>query len=142
MHNILIVEANEIYSDILLETLSNRNYFKPVVCSTGYPALEAVELKHFDLIIIDADLPYLSGIKTAMSIKKRIGPNKTPFVIISQGEENELRGFISIGVAGFIKEPLKKTQIADVISKVLVEWKGEKDNIKSILDYKNSAFQK
>ena len=81
-------------------------------------------------------MPYLSGLKTAMSLKKRIGPDKTPFVIISQGEENELRGFVSIGVAGFIREPLKKTQIADVVSRVLVEWKGEKDNCKSINDYK------
>ncbi len=136
MHNILIIEANEIYSDTLLSTLANKNYFKPVVCTTGYPAIEAVELKHFDLIIVDSDLPYLSGLKTAMSLKKRIGPDKTPFVIISQGEENELRGFVSIGVAGFIREPLKKTQIADVVSRVLVEWKGEKDNCKSINDYK------
>ncbi|PIR12688.1 MAG: two-component system response regulator, partial [Flavobacteriales bacterium CG11_big_fil_rev_8_21_14_0_20_35_7] len=67
--------------------LENKNY-KITSCNNGYEAIEMVALKPFDIVLLDENMPGLSGLETLSEIKS-INPN-LPVIMITKSEEEFL----------------------------------------------------
>ena len=64
--------------------LENKNYIV-TPCNSGYEALELIEEKGFDVVLLDENMPGLSGLETLSQIKN-IKAN-LPIIMITKSEE-------------------------------------------------------
>lgn len=135
MINILAVENDRLNASQIYSALSDRSRYHLAICELGYTALEAVSQKRFDLIIIARDLPYLSGFKTAQTIRRRIGMNVSPFIITAPSfNRDDVEEFISTGVFDFWEEPLR-TQRIRLAADSSPQWQGTQDNLLNYKEY-------
>lgn len=136
MINILAVENNQRTASRIYSALSDRSRYHLAIVESGYTALEAISLKKFDLIIIDRDLSFLSGYKTALSLRKRLGDDKSPFVIVGYNfTRDEVEDFIPTGVFDFWQPTVSVQRMRLTVDTVAEGWRSDNDNLKNYGEY-------
>ncbi len=136
MINILAVEQDQQLASVIYYALSDKSCYHLAVVGSGYTALEAIEKKKFDLIIIARDISYMNGFKTATKIRERIGFEVSPFVITApEFSQEDVEEFLPLGVFDFWEMPVSPQRIrlaADMVGKY---WKSGKDNLASYREF-------
>lgn len=84
--------------------------------NNGYDALERCTEKAFDLILLDENMPGLSGLETLQRIKS-IAPS-TPVVMVTKSEEeNIMEQAIGQQIADYLIKPVNPIQILSTLKK-------------------------
>ena len=97
--------------------LKNKGY-ELVTVNNGRDALELVEAQHFDLIILDENMPGLTGLETLSRIKQ-VTP-LTPVIMITKSEEeNIMDQAVGNKIADYLIKPVNPNQILLSIKKNL-----------------------
>ncbi len=89
-----------------------------VTVSNGTDALDQVEKNRFDLIILDENMPGLSGLET-LSIIKQTQPDVPVIMITKSEEENIMNQAIGNKIADYLIKPVNPNQILLSIKKNL-----------------------
>ena len=83
---------------------------------SGDEALDILEVKKFDIIFLDENMPGLSGLETLTILKERY-PN-TPVIMITKSEEESImEEAIGSKIADYLIKPVKPSQILLAIKK-------------------------
>ena len=106
--------------------------------SNGRDALDAVENANFDLIILDENMPGISGLETLSQIKVK-QPDVPVIMITKSEEENIMNQAIGNKIADYLIKPVNPNQILLSIKKNL--HSGTLVSQKATLDYQQE-FQK
>ena len=118
-HNkrILAVDNALMFLNSLKKYLANEPY--NLHCeTTGQAALAFLESNSVDLILLDVEMPEISGYELASRIKQR--GIKTPIVIISANTEKEdIEKAEAAGAAGFLGKPFRPSQLIDKIKEYI-----------------------
>ncbi|HEX6160466.1 MAG TPA: response regulator, partial [Thermoanaerobaculia bacterium] len=120
---ILLVEDDVVSSALIEETLAEAN-FDVVAVKDGADALLELGRRQFDLLILDINVPTLSGLKVfEIMLQKGI---ETPalFVTGMQGAEVEARS-LEMGAAGFLRKPVRKEVLLPRIRGILQRSRRE-----------------
>ena len=92
--------------------------YEPVTVNNGHDALELVESRHFDMVILDENMPGLTGLETLQRIKQ-IAP-QTPVIMITKSEEeNIMDQAVGNNIADYLIKPVNPNQILMSIKKNL-----------------------
>ncbi len=92
--------------------------YDPVTVNNGRDALELVAARHFDLVILDENMPGLTGLETLQRIKE-IAP-QTPVIMITKSEEeNIMDQAVGNNIADYLIKPVNPNQILLSIKKNL-----------------------
>ena len=97
--------------------LKNKGYDVMTV-NNGRDALELVESRHFDLIILDENMPGLTGLETLSRIKL-VAPHTPVIMITKSEEENIMNQAIGNKIADYLIKPVNPNQILLSIKKHL-----------------------
>lgn len=114
---ILLVE-DDLVSAALVEGILADGGYEVVTVADGGDALLELGRRHFDLLILDINLPTLSGLQVfEIMIQKRI---ETPalFITAMSGTEVETRS-MEMGAAGFLRKPILKDVLLQKIRGIL-----------------------
>lgn len=88
--------------------------------SNGQDALDRCAEQVFDLILLDENMPGLSGLETLSGIKE-ISPN-TPVVMVTKSEEENLMNqAIGAKIADYLIKPVNPTQILLSLKKTFIK---------------------
>jgi CheY-like chemotaxis protein len=80
-----------------------------------------------DLILLDLDLPYLSGFEVLQALRADDASRSIPVVIITGRPDGEAyERCRRIGFDGFASKPLKREDLLGVVGKVLDAGAGKK----------------
>ena len=122
-YKILLVEdnkANQMFMKLVLKKLK----LKFDIASDGLEAVEAFKQNKYDAILMDENMPNMSGIeatKEILKIEKDKGLKHTPIVALTA---NALKGdrerFISVGMDEYMTKPLDKRKLSDILRKILL----------------------
>jgi DNA-binding response OmpR family regulator len=117
MPHILLVEDFEPVRQSVKETLECEGW-RVETCADGYVA--SVLLKgeaHYDLIILDNELPNLSGLELARRARELPHRKQTPIIMLSASEC--VRDALLAGVNMFLRKPQDIGKIIDTVARLL-----------------------
>ena len=83
--SVLVVENDVETAGQLRDSLKEQSYWVKVT-SSPHDALELAEQIHFDIVLIDAQLPAMNGLEFYLALKK-ISPGSVAIMVSSQEEE-------------------------------------------------------
>jgi len=112
---ILFIDDEVLICNMVSEMLENLGYTINV-CYNGKDAVKIFKKDSYDLVIIDMIMPEMGGKETFLELKK-IDPDI--HAIFSSGHSLNTENIQSSGIKGFIQKPYRKSEILQIISKVL-----------------------
>ncbi|MDO5570698.1 MAG: PglZ domain-containing protein [Bacteroidales bacterium] len=89
--------------------LENKGYELDTV-NNGYDAIDQVEDSSYDLVILDENMPGISGLETLQKIKE-ISPSVPVVMITKSEEENIMNQAIGAKIADYLIKPVNPNQI-------------------------------
>ncbi len=103
MSKILLLEDDEVLSETLVELLESEN-FEITHVLDGEMALEATFINHFDLLLLDVNVPFFNGFELLKSLRE--SEDKTPAIFItSLSDVASLSKGFDVGADDYIKKP-------------------------------------
>ena len=120
---ILVVEDNEINSTIVMRFLTKWG-MEPHLAQDGAIALKKVAAMDFDLILMDLEMPVMSGYDATRAIRAMANPSKRDIPIVALTASamlNVQKKIYSLGMNGFILKPFNPK---DLHEKILELVKG------------------
>jgi len=119
MARILVVDDDPVFNSFLEKALSKLGHHV-VSVGDGLEALGKIYAGKFDLAVIDAILPYVSGIKLLETIKKH-RPITMVVMVSGQADLEIAIDSLHHGAYDFIKKPVRMEELQDVVQNALRE---------------------
>ena len=123
--SILVVDDETVNQKVLMNQLSLQN-FTVTQAFNGFQALDLLEKKTFDLILLDIMMPRLSGYEVCAKIRERHSASELPVIMLTA------RNFVSDLVQGFecgandyLAKPISKNEL---LSRIKTHLKLSKIN--------------
>lgn len=119
MATILVIEDDPSFRDLLALHLHAAGH---TVRAAGDPeeGLRSFLREAPDIILLDLDLPYLSGFEVLSALRSDPVSQGIPVVVITGHTDDESYDRCrNLGIHGFCSKPLKREQLLDTIAKVL-----------------------
>jgi DNA-binding response OmpR family regulator len=114
---ILIVDDSPTLRKVLSFYLGKRGY-QCAEAFNGRAALEMLGRERFDLIILDMNMPVMSGSEVLSALQDR--PETTPPILILSGdreEESRARG-LALGAQYYMTKPFQPPAVVDMIERI------------------------
>ena len=121
MATVLVIEDDQAFSDLLRLHLRQAGY---TVQTAGDPeeGLRILVDTPPDLVLLDLDLPYLSGYEVLEALRSDPASGKIPVIVVTGHTEEEVHERCRrIGVQGFLTKPFKSEHLLQAISKALAK---------------------
>ncbi len=120
--NVLLAEDNEINWKVAVRLLKNRGH-QVTLATNGKQAVNAFMLDHFDLILMDIQMPEMDGLEATMAIRsiEEMGPQressqKIPIIAMTAHAMLEDRQrCLDVGMDGFISKPINPAELFERI---------------------------
>jgi CheY-like chemotaxis protein len=114
---VLVVE-DDLVSSALMESYLSEAGYEIVTVADGGDALLELGRRHFDLLILDINIPTLSGLKVfEIMLQKRIDIPAL-FITGMSGTDVEMQS-LEMGAAGFLRKPIRKEVLLPKIRGIL-----------------------
>jgi DNA-binding response OmpR family regulator len=117
--SILIVDDDEMVCMALTELLKPEGYEIDTVWNAK-EALERIDKKRYDLLILDIIMPEMNGLELCKKIKAKEDYNEIPVVFLTakSREEDRMLG-IKAGAKLFLSKPISPDKLVKIISETL-----------------------
>ncbi len=108
MFQILVAEDNA-NSAKLMKIILNQAGYKVVTASDGIEAMEIMDTKHIDLIVLDVMMPRMDGFEFTRQLRQ--AGNTTPILMVTAKHQNEdkCEGFIA-GTDDYMVKPINENE--------------------------------
>jgi len=122
---ILIVEDNPQNMRLMETVLGAKNYIL-LKASDGEEALKSAQKEHPDLIIMDIQLPRMSGLEVTRRLRQIPGFRQTPIIAITAyAMKGDREKALDAGCDAYLSKPINARELPDVIAQLLRQRKGE-----------------
>ncbi len=125
---ILIVEDNTVNQKVALRLLERLGYRADTV-GNGLEALSALSSRHYQLVLMDVQMPEMDGFEATRTIRNRLAPERQPKIVAVTA--NALKGdrelCLNAGMNDYITKPIKLDEIRDAIRRQFPEAKRSDD---------------
>jgi len=106
MSRLLVVDDNEMNRDILARRLKKQGY-DVLTASGGEEALELVRGNKFDLVLLDIEMPGVSGIGVLVKIRQRYTQIQLPIIMVTgRTEGDDIVQALDFGANDYITKPI------------------------------------
>jgi len=118
-YNVLIVDDNKVNVELIKAQLKPYNYTIQVAYD-GEEALEKIEKKNPDIVLLDLMMPKISGYEVCRAIKQNKATQFLPVIVITALQEldDKLKA-IELGADDFLVKPFNKLELTTRIKSLL-----------------------
>ncbi len=119
---ILAAEDNEI-NQLVLQTLLGQIGLSPTIVGDGAAALQAWEAGHWDVILMDVQMPRMDGPTATREIRRREVERarpRTPIVALTANAmSHQVNDYLGAGMDDFVAKPIEVGQLFAVLQRIL-----------------------
>ncbi len=139
--SILAIDDETDFVDTVSAILTKHEYSVDTSCS-GYEALQMLSIRTYDLVLLDLNMPLISGIDTLKRIQK-IDPGLPVIILTGDSRVGTVVDAMKLGAYDFFPKPLdwEKLEIAIKNALITKELRGEVSRLKGQLKNKYSFDQ-
>lgn len=119
--HILVAEDN-IVNQRLATRLLEREGHQVEIAASGRQALELLERKRFDLVLMDLQMPEMDGLEAALQIRRRErgSGKRIPIVAITaQASESDRQRCFEAGMDAYVTKPVRVRELMSMIESVI-----------------------
>jgi DNA-binding NarL/FixJ family response regulator len=130
---IIIADDHEMFRDGLSSLLHNAGPWEITsTVSNGIEAIDALEKEQYDLILLDINMPVMTGLEAAEIIRKRFP--RVKIVILSMFNDlKNIQRVVKIGAQGYLLKDSSKNELVEGINTVLDGGTYFVDQVKELL---------
>lgn len=146
--SLLVVEDNDFYRDLFIRHLRNEGYKDIAEAVDGQQALDLIQSKPFDVILLDIEMPIMNGYQVLEQLKSDGANRNIPVIVLSAHEELEnVVKCIELGAEDYLPKPfnptilrarleacINKKRFSDKEKVYLQEIEEEKKKVEHLLD--------
>ena len=118
--DILLVDDVEI-NRLLAASLLKRDGHRVTLCDNGQQAVELFTAGHFDIVLMDVQMPVMDGIQATAEIRRieSICGGHTPILALTAyaAREDEEK-FVAAGMDGYLSKPFKAEELHSALSRL------------------------
>ncbi|MBN2135153.1 MAG: response regulator [Acidobacteria bacterium] len=105
----------------LLDQFFKENKYNTALAPSSIEAIQLMNIKYPDLILLDIMMPGMDGIEFAKILKNKDDTRDIPiyFITARTDSEENMQEAYSTGVEGYIKKPFKLSELLDMIKVAL-----------------------
>jgi len=115
--HILLAEDNVVNQKLSVNMLEKRGH-NVVAVYNGREALNALNNQHFDLVLMDAQMPEMDGLEATAAIREKEKTTGTHIPIIAMtahAMKGDSERFLEAGMDGYISKPIKREKLFETI---------------------------
>lgn len=128
MSKILIVDDDKLIVSALSIRLRAENH-EILSAFDGAEAVLKAKNSRPDLIIMDINLPFSSGLKSVRKIREALGSSETPVIFLTASKVPALRAQAeAMGAAGFLEKPYDADKMLALVRTALAPRIASKDS--------------
>lgn len=115
---VLVVDDHPVYRKGIKRILNNIEFISECdEADNGTKAIEAMEKKHYDIVLLDLQMPVMDGIETAGIILKRFSRSKIIILTMSDSKRQMVE-LLDMGVTGYVLKSTDELELTDAIFRV------------------------
>jgi signal transduction histidine kinase/DNA-binding response OmpR family regulator/streptogramin lyase len=114
--NILIAEDNRINQMVIRKTLG-RLGFEPVIVENGREVLEEVQQNHYDIVLMDIQMPEMDGLEATRQIRKIMGKHPVIIAMTANAMQSDKEECLAVGMDDYISKPIKVNELKEKLEK-------------------------
>ena len=119
--SILLVEDNKMNQKVYEKTLIKMSH-SVTIANNGKEALEILQDKKFDIILMDVQMPVMNGIEATVEIRKaekKMGANEyTPIMALTLNiMKGDRERYLNAGMDGYITKPITGNAFIEVVKR-------------------------
>src|SRR5712671_2879971 len=119
-HRVLIVEDEHDIAGLIKHTLERSGDTEAHIVGSGDAALKAVAEEPPDLIILDLNLPVVSGVEVCRILRSRSDARHVPIIMLTArtGEDDRVAG-LDLGADDYVTKPFSLRELTARVRAVL-----------------------
>jgi two-component system chemotaxis response regulator CheY len=119
-HRILIVEDSPTMRQLLVFALKRLQSVELVEARDGMDGLRKVTSDHFDLALVDINMPVMDGLKLIHLIRDEESLKAMPIVVITtEGAEEDRARALALGADEYLTKPVQANRVLAVVKGLL-----------------------
>lgn len=119
-HRILIVEDSPTMRQLLVFALKRLKGADVVEAQDGMDGLRKVTSDHFDLALVDINMPVMDGLKLISLIRGEEGLKQMPIAVITtEGADEDRERALSLGADEYLTKPIQANKVLSVAKSLL-----------------------
>ncbi|MFC3034538.1 ATP-binding protein [Pseudoalteromonas fenneropenaei] len=109
---VLVAEDNAV-NQLVVKAMLNSLGIEPTIVDNGQLAVNAVHLEHFDLVLMDCQMPVMDGYQAVATIRESIPKTVLPIIALTADVMPEHKAHAdAIGFNGHLAKPLERDKLA------------------------------
>ena len=134
---ILVAEDNYVSQRLIQQALNGLGYIIDVVAD-GQEAVRALKTLHYDLVLMDINMPIMGGIEAARRIRSLQNSGaKTPIIALtSNAMHGDKEKYLSAGMDDYLPKPVD----IDTLKSIIIKWKDDDRAPEIVPDLCMSAY--
>jgi len=119
-YRILIVEDSPTMRQLLVFALKRLKGAEIVEAQDGMDGLRKVTSDHFDLALVDINMPVMDGLKLISLVREEDGLCEMPIVVITtEGAKEDRERALSLGANEYLTKPIQANKVLSVAKGLL-----------------------
>jgi two-component system sensor histidine kinase/response regulator len=118
---VLLAEDNVVNQRLAMRILEKQGH-TVVLADDGIKALAALEQGHFDLVLMDVQMPFMDGVDATKRIRekeKSSGYHIPIIAMTAHAMSGDRQRFLESGMDGYVSKPVHQEELFEVIENVL-----------------------
>jgi two-component system chemotaxis response regulator CheY len=119
-HRILIVEDSPTMRQLLVFALRRLKEVEIVEAQDGMDGLRKVSSDHFDIALIDINMPVMDGLKLISLIRGEDNLREMPIIVITtEGAKEDRERALALGANEYLTKPIQANKVLRVAQSLL-----------------------
>lgn len=117
--NVLLVDDNELNRKTIAQLLHNYG-FQVTIASNGMECLNAMQYSHFEVVLLDMQMPVMDGYEAATLIREsQIAPDTVVIAMTAHALNGDREKCLQAGCSAYIAKPFRSEELVQLINQCL-----------------------